>query len=255
MIEWNGYTECTLRRAGFTIDWTVSPAAEVCPAHRPSRPQPIGRPAWKLAIDHIVDVGHAIRRFGVGAEELGLPASAAGLLENLHDADHCAGVVASLGHQPDAPAVRLQFVFAPVLHVDRGSDRLRHLRALGVSARDARRAGQALSERLLGQSLGAVSGEHMPDFVPEHASQLALGLKLLVERRGDEDLSARQGERIDGLWIAQQMKLERIVETSLLSPGVVFLRAVGRKLPARARNRRVLRRFDQLAVQFGAAGL
>src|SRR3990172_7075343 len=73
------------------------------------RLQPFWHPFRKFFGDDLLDVGHAILRFGVRAEKLGWRLTGTGSVEDFHHADHCPRVVAGQGRQPYAPLVRLQF--------------------------------------------------------------------------------------------------------------------------------------------------
>ena len=48
----------------------------------------------------------------------------------------------------------------------------------------------------------------MPGLVAKNTGQLAVTRQLIVQGAGDEDLPARQGEGVDGLWVRQQVEVE-----------------------------------------------
>ena len=75
--------------------------------------------------DRRLDRLDAVRRARVRAEHLRRRATTRLAREDLLYADHRAGVVTCLGHEAHAKRVRLQFVLAPVLHIDHAADQLR----------------------------------------------------------------------------------------------------------------------------------
>ncbi len=56
--------------------------------------------------------------------------------------------------------------------------------------------------------LSSVTIDHVTYFVPEHARQLPGRGQFVQQPLGDENLSAGQGERIDGFWVSQDVKLK-----------------------------------------------
>ena len=154
----------------------------------------------------------AVAGVGVGFEEFRAATATALRLQDLHHFDQAFRVVAGIDHEAHAEVIRLVFVLAAVAGrfdlVDQAGDLLRiHVQ---VGPGHAGGLGEAGPQLGFGHLFGGVAADDMADFVAEYAGHLVLGLEVLEQSVGEEDLASGQGESIDHFRVAEQVEIEPV---------------------------------------------
>ena len=148
------------------------------------------------------------------------------LLEDFHHVEHGGRIVAGLGHVFDAGHVRLGLIVAAVFelhHLVR--HRRGHLRGRAVPAiigcADADGGGEDLAELAFRHLLRRVAIDDVAGLMTQHAGEFGFILELGIKADRDKDLTSRQSEGVDGLGIAEQVKVEVIGVSAILRVALI----------------------------------
>ena len=177
------------------------------------------------AIDHLVKVRERCRHFtgqqwqrighrvvqpfvvlGVAGEEAVIgrrpPLNLLGeeflILQHLHRVDDGQRVVAGLGQELAAQAVRFEFHFAPIAGHDGAGGGVGHLVELAAAGEQGGDEAHGLAEQIRAALPPRMARQHMADLVPDDCRELRLAVEKGDEAAVDEDVGVRRGEGVDG---------------------------------------------------------
>jgi hypothetical protein len=158
----------------------------------------------------VVDAVDAGGGEGVGGHHFAAGAVFLEGLEDVHDAEHFAGVIAGPRHDFEAPLVGLEFVGAAELEGTELGDVIGEGGGAAVVGGDAGGGDDGVVEIGMGHLLGGVAVDDVADLVAKDAREFALGCQLVVEGLGDEHLAAGEGEGVDGLGVGEEVELKGV---------------------------------------------